>query len=99
MRVTDELVERLGCALDACEFTTPYADVPSMLRRILEDVLLHVPGPGPHMLVHEAMWKQTQERLSELEGKLEALRTALRARSPDALAVALQALAEGKDAG
>jgi hypothetical protein len=80
MRVTDELVERLGYALDACEFKTPYADVPSMLRRILEDVLLHVPEPepGPHTRTLNAMAEMIADRevrITELEAKLAKVRT------------------------
>jgi hypothetical protein len=81
MRVTDELVERLGYALDACEFTTPYADVPSMLRRILEDVLLHVPEPLPALSGPAGVGKyvdatqrcyELEALLAELEEKLDA---------------------------
>lgn len=79
MRVSDELVERLGYALDACEFTTPYADVPSMLRRILEDVLLHVPEPepGPHTRTLNAMAEMIADRevrIAELEAQIASVR-------------------------
>jgi len=80
MRVSDELVERLGYALDACEFKTPYADVPSMLRRILEDVLLHVPEPlsaaeRSALFVHgrdKDRIEAQHQRIAELAEKLEA---------------------------
>jgi hypothetical protein len=79
MRITDEMVVAASAVLYE-QLSCDYEEVGEIANAALTAALADVPEPitltergrsiGPHVMVHEAMWRQTLERVAELEAKL-----------------------------